>query len=301
MKILITYPKSFLGIGLQRVLKDHFCVHVPDTSYEDSRKVCALIKKTKPGLIILQTPFSGGIQYNIQQPAALLTKNIQIQSNVISAAHQAGVKRLFFIASSCMYPKNLQRRLATKDLLTGPLETTSIAYATSKICGWQMCKAHNRQYKRRYITVIPSDLYGPFDVFNREGAHVVSALISRFHNAKMTKKPHVSVWGTGKPLRDFLYIEDFADALLYLIKKNIDCEEINIGSGRGYSIRKIADRIRRVIDYPGKLVFDNLKPDGAPMKVLDSAPMARLGWRPKTSLTLGLQKTYHWYKDFYQL
>ncbi len=299
MKILITYPKSFVSVNLIKILSKKFELIIDDIDYLNLLKTRKYIKKTKPDLVILQSPFSGGIKFNIEKPADLILKNNIAQTNVITATFENNINNLFFIGSSCMYPKNYEHRLLETDLLTGPLEDTNTAYATAKICGWQMCKAISTQYKKKYITLIPANLYGINDDFDLESAHVIAALLARFHNAKIKNTKEVVVWGTGKPLRDFIFAEDFANAVVFLIAKllqnKINVLEINIGSGNGYSIKQIAETVKKIVNFKGNLIFDKTKPDGMPVKVLDTKTINQLGWRPKINLETGIKKTYNYY------
>jgi len=299
MKILITYPKSFVSVNLIKILSKKFELLIDDIDYLNLSKTKKYIKTSKPDLIILQSPFSGGIKFNIEKPADLILKNNIIQTNVITAAVQNNIDNLFFIGSSCMYPKIYQRKLLESDLLTGPLEDTNLGYATAKICGWQMCKSISKQYKKNYITLIPANLYGINDDFDLESAHVIAALISRFHNAKITNSKEVIVWGTGLPLRDFIFAEEFAAAVEFLIIKlkqnKINVSEINIGSGNGYSIKQIAETVKKIVNFKGNLIFDKTKPDGMPVKVLDTNKINQLGWQPKINLETGIKKTYSYY------
>ena len=297
MKILITYRDSFLGTFIKEKLKSSLEIVDREADYEDPFETDAFLRQIKPDIIILNIPFSGGIKLNTNAPADLFIKNILIQTNVIRHAFGHGVKRLVFVGSSCMYPKIYDRSLTPEDLFSGPLEETNLAYATAKIAGWQMCKACNRQYGVKYATLIPANLYGEFDDFDEENAHVVGALMARFHKATILEEKEVVIWGTGTPIRDFLYAADFADALSFLIKKDIFPEEINIGSGKGHSIKEIAEEIAKTVGYNGSIVFDTKKPDGMKKKVLDVEKINQLGWFSKTSLQEGLVKTYGWYQE----
>lgn len=298
MKILITYPNSFLGIFIKEKLRSSFEIIDDDTNYEDSCETDAFLRQIKPDIIILNIPFSGGIKLNTRSPADLIIKNVLIQTNVIRHAFAHGVKRLIFISSSCMYPKIYNRNLMPEDLFSGLLEASNLAYATAKIVGWQMCKACNRQYGVKYATLIPATLYGEFDDFDEESAHVIGALMARFHKAKILGEREVVIWGTGTPVRDFLYAADFVDALSFLISRDIFPEEINIGSGKGYSIKEIAYEIVKTVGYKGQIAFDTKKPDGTKKKVLNVEKINQFGWFSKTFLQEGLVKTYAWYQKF---
>lgn len=295
MKILVTYPKSFISANLIKVLSSKHKLLVKDIDYLDLKKTDKIIKSEKPDLIILNSPFSGGIKLNIDKPADLILKNNIAQTNVITSALENNINSLFFIGSSCMYPKTYSRKLLENDLLTGPLEETNSAYATSKICGWQICKSVSVQHKKKYLTLIPSNLYGEGDDFDSETAHVIGSLLLRFHNAVKNNDKQVIVWGTGKPIRDFLFAEDFSDAVLKLVDAKIKYSEINIGSGKGNSIREIAETVKKIVGFTGKLIFDSDKPDGMKIKVLNTEKINSLNWNPKTSLEKGIEKTYQYF------
>ncbi|MBP7652789.1 NAD-dependent epimerase/dehydratase family protein [Candidatus Dependentiae bacterium] len=295
MKILITYPESFLSKILIETLSEQYKLITDETDYLKLNETEKIIKISKPDLIILHSPFSGGIKLNIEKPADLIISNNIVQTNVIKTALDNGINHLFFIGSSCMYPKNYSRKLCENDLFTGPLEETNSGYATSKICGWQMCKAISMQYKKKYITLIPANLFGEYDDFNPESAHVISSLIIRFHNAKINSDNEVTVWGTGSPVRDFLYAYDFAKAVKFLIENSCVFNEINIGSGNGNTISEIAETVKKAVEFKGKLIFDAEKPDGMKVKVLNTEKINKSGWSAATSLEQGIKNTYNWF------
>lgn len=299
MKILITYPESFLSINLIKVLTSKYKLITDDIDYLNLSKTNKIIRNAKPDLIILNSPFSGGIKLNIEKPADLILKNIIAQTNIISSALENNIRSLFFVGSSCMYPKTYSKKLSENDLLSNPLEETNLGYAISKICGWQTCKSISIQYKKNYITLIPSNLYGEYDDFNSETAHVIGSLLLRFHNAKIKNDKEVIVWGTGKPIRDFIFAEDFANAVLSLIpklsKKKMGFFEINIGSGEGNSIKEIAETVKKVVGFKGNLIFDKTKPDGMPVKVLNTEKINILKWQPKINLEKGISRTYKYF------
>ena len=295
MKILITYSNSFPGLFIKNKLKKMYTVLDEKLDCESYSATNKFLKENKPDLIILNVPFAGGIKMNIERPAELMIKNLEVQRNIILSAFQNNIKKIFFIGSSCMYPKTLARKLNENDLLSGLLEETNTAYSIAKISGWQLCKSLNKQYKTEYATLIPANLYGEYDDIDGETAHVTGALISRFYEAKLKNQNEIIIWGSGKPARDFLYAEDFADAVYFLIKKNIKCDEINIGSGTGYSIKKLAESVAKIFNFKGKLIFDKTKPDGMPVKLLDAAKIINMGWSPKYSLESGLKRTINWH------
>lgn len=297
MKVLLTYPQSFVGFSLKRILSPYVEIITGTVDYLDYQLTNNFLKDVSPDLVILNVPFCGGITLNINKPAELMLKNMVVQTNVIASSLQCGVKRLIFIGSSCMYPKTFEHPLKERDLLQGPLEETNSAYSTAKLAGWQMCNAYSKQYGVFYKTIIPANLFGPKDDFD-ENAHVVSALISRFHECKIKNEPTISIWGSGTPVRDFLFIDDFARAILFLLQNNSDAQEINVGSGLGFSISEIANAIKNATQYKGKTIFDTSKPDGMKVKVLDTSRINNLGWKPSDSLEKGIQNTYDWYMEF---
>src|SRR6185437_1487824 len=218
--------------------------------------------------------------------------NLSTELNVVRAAHSSGVQRLLFLGSSCIYPKHAKQPISEDELLTGSLEPTNEWYAIAKIAGLKMCQAYRRQFGDDFISAMPTNLYGTGDNYHPENSHVPAALLRRFHEAKMANSPTVSVWGTGTPLREFLNVNDMADACIFLLKKYSDMPPINVGSGEEISIGTFASTVAEIVGYKGSLVFDRTKPDGTPRKLLDSSRIRALGWRPKTSLTAGLAAAY---------
>jgi GDP-L-fucose synthase len=251
--------------------------------------------KAKPDIVILAAAKVGGILANDSYPADYLFDNLAIETNVIHAAHLADVEQLVFLGSSCIYPKFAPQPITEDSLLTGPLEPTNEWYAIAKIAGLKLCQAYRRQYGRRYISVMPSNLYGPNDNFDLSTSHVVPALIRKFHAAKAAGKAEVVIWGTGTPRREFLYVDDLADAVAFLMDRYDSDEPINCGAGFDVTIRELAEMVGRVSGFEGALVFDRAKPDGTPRKLLDSNRLAALGWRPKTKLEDGIRAVYRWY------
>lgn len=220
-----------------------------------------------------------------------------IQTNVINNSYVYGVKKLLFLGSSCVYPKFAPQPIKEEYLLDGKLEPTNEPYAIAKIAGIKMCQSYNRQYGTNFISVMPTNLYGPNDNFNLETSHVLPALLRKFHEAKLNKEPFVEIWGTGNPRREFLYIEDFADACVFLMKNYNEDEVINVGVGKDISIKELSLLIREVVGYSGELKFNTSRPDGTPRKLLDVSKLTELGWEAKTGLELGIRKTYQWYTE----
>ena len=257
----------------------------------------------KPDHVFLAAAKVGGIMANSTYPANFIYENLMIEANVIHAAHTCGVKKLLFLGSSCIYPKLAPQPLKEEYLLTGELECTNEAYAIAKIAGIRMCKHYNEQYGVNFMSVMPTNLYGPNDNFDLETSHVLPALIRKFHEAKVNREPEVVVWGTGSPRREFLHVDDMADACVYLMQ-NFDAadvgEFVNIGVGEDISIRELAELICGVVGFEGEIVYDASKPDGTPQKLLDVSRMVGLGWKAKVGLRDGIEGVYGWYCDAMQ-
>jgi GDP-L-fucose synthase len=251
----------------------------------------------RPQYVFLAAAKVGGIYANDRYPADFIRENLHIQSNVIECCHKYDVKKLLFLGSTCIYPKFAPQPLKEEYLLTGPLEPTNDAYAVAKIAGITMVNSYRRQYGLHGISVMPTNLYGPGDNFAPENSHVLPALIRRFHEAKQEGAPAVTVWGSGTPLREFLYVDDLADACLFLMENYDQPEIVNIGVGEDLSIRALAELVKDVVGYGGELIFDATKPDGTPRKLVDVSKLTGLGWRAKTSLRVGLEKTYAWFLE----
>lgn len=251
----------------------------------------------KPEYVVLAAAKVGGILANDSYPAEFIHSNLQIQCNVIDAAYRAGVKKLCFLGSSCIYPKLASQPISEDALLTGALEPTNEWYAIAKIAGIKMCQAYRRQYGFNAISVMPTNLYGPFDNFDLETSHVLPALIRRFDDAKRRRDEHVVLWGTGTPRREFLYVDDLADAVCFLLEHYDSAEIVNVGVGKDVSIAELADIVRGIVGYEGGIRFDSLKPDGTPRKLLDVTALNELGWEASTTLDEGVRKTYGWYLE----
>jgi GDP-L-fucose synthase len=237
----------------------------------------------------------GGIVANDAYPADFIRDNLQIQTNVIDAAHRYGARKFCFLGSSCIYPRLAAQPLKEDSLLTGPLEPTNQWYAVAKIAGIKMCQAYAKQHGFNAISVMPTNLYGPGDNFNLQTAHVLPALLRKFHAAKEARAPTVTVWGSGTPRRELLYVDDLADAVCFLMENYESPEIINVGVGEDITIAELAALIGRIVGFDGEMVFDLTKPDGTPRKVLDVTKAAQLGWRPRTALADGIRTTYAWY------
>lgn len=261
----------------------------------DSKQVEKFFRTVKPDFVFLAAAKVGGIWANKTQKADFIYENLEVQNNVIYNAWKYKVRKLLFLGSSCIYPRLAPQPIKEEYILTGKLEETNDAYAIAKIAGIKMCQSFNEQYKTNFISVMPTNLYGPNDNFDLQSAHVLPSFIRRFHEAKINNKPEVKLWGTGQSYREFLYVDDMADACVYIMNKYNSSEIINIGTGKDLKIRELADLIKKLVGYKGKTVWDKLKPDGTPKKQLDVSKLLKLGWKPKISLVNGINKEYLWF------
>lgn len=251
--------------------------------------------QSKPDAVFLAAATVGGIQANDTRPAEFLYDNLAIETNIIEGARRIGVEKLMFMGSACIYPRLAEQPMAEDALLTGPLEPTNEAYAVAKIAGIKLCSAYRRQYGCDFISAMPNNLYGPGDNFDLRSSHVIPALMRKAHEAKTAGDPTMTVWGSGTPLREFLHVDDLADAAVFLMQQYSGETHLNIGTGEEISIRDLAATIAAAVGYEGKLVFDADKPDGAPRKLLDVSRISGMGWQSSTKLTDGLRMTYEWY------
>jgi len=261
----------------------------------DEHAVLPFFLEKKPDVVILAAAKVGGIQANNDYPVEFLLENLRIQNNVIRSADHSGVRKLLFLGSSCIYPKFAPQPIPESALLTGPLEPTNEAYAIAKIAGIKLCQAYAREKGKKFISVMPTNLYGPKDNFDLETSHVLAALLRKAHEAKKRKEKKLVVWGTGEPRREFLHVDDLAAACLLLLEKYDSPEIINIGYGEDITIRELAELICDVVDFDGELVWDKTKPDGTPRKLLDVTSIRKLGWEPTISLRNGIAQTYEWF------
>ena len=261
----------------------------------DDSAVAKFFEETTPDIVILAAAKVGGIKANNDFPVEFLLNNLRIQNNVISSAHQTGVRKLLFLGSSCIYPKLAPQPIPENALLTGPLEPTNEAYAIAKIAGIKLCQAYAREHGANFISVMPTNLYGPNDNFDLESSHVLAALLRKAHEAKTRGDKTVAVWGTGEPRREFLHVDDLAAACLLLLEKYDSPEIINIGCGEDITIRELAELICDVVGFTGELVWDKTKPDGTPRKLLDVTRIRALGWEPAVPLRAGIARSYEWF------
>lgn len=296
-KIFIAGGSGLVGSALIRCLKNQGYSHLISPSHaeldlEDFHSVLAFFAYHQPDFVFLAAAKVGGIHANHTYPADFLVQNLRIELNVIQSAQRFGVKKLLFLGSSCIYPRLAPQPMSEKDLLSGHLEPTNSAYAIAKISGILACQSYNQQYGTNFISVMPTNLYGPKDNYHPENSHVIPGLIYRFHQAHQSKAKEVNLWGTGTPLREFLYSEDLADACIFLMNEYHDSEIINIGSGEEVTIRQLAEKIQKTIGFKGVMTFDLSKPDGTPRKLLDCSKLFSMGWKPKIHLEEGLKLAY---------
>jgi GDP-L-fucose synthase len=261
----------------------------------DTRAVSAFYAEHKPAYVFVAAAKVGGIWANNTYPVEFLSENLQVELNLINGAHSAGVKKLLFLGSSCIYPKFAPQPMNEDALLTGLLEPTNEPYALAKICGIKLCQAYHRQYGANYISAMPTNLYGPEDNFDLETSHVLPALIHKFHLAREKKQPAVTLWGTGSAYREFLHVDDLAEACVFLMENYNSPELVNVGCGHDITIRDLATQIGEIVGFPGKIEWDTTKPDGTPRKLLDVSRLTALGWKAKIPLEKGLQETYKWW------
>ena len=292
-----------VGSAIVRALhaRDFEYLLTPDSAKLDltrQTEVEDFYKEQKPEYVFVTAAKVGGIYANNTYPADFIYQNLQIQNNVIHGAYKSGVKKLLFLGSSCIYPKLAPQPLKEEYLLSGPLEPTNEAYAIAKIAGLKMCEFYRKQHSKNFISAMPTNLYGPGDNYDPMNSHVIPGLIRRFHEAKTHNAPRVRIWGTGKPMREFLYVDDLADACLFLMDTYDEALTINVGSGEEVSISSLAQMVGQVTSYEGIIEYDTEKPDGTPRKFLDASKLSGLGWKSQTPLLEGLKKTYSQFKKF---
>ena len=299
-KIYIAGHRGLVGSALVRNLESKgFTNIIKRTSKEldlrNQQAVQEFFKQERPEYVILAAAKVGGIHANNTYPAEFIYDNLMIQNNVIKAAHDFKVKKLLFLGSTCIYPKLAPQPIKEEYLLTGALEETNEAYAVAKIAGLEMCKFFKRQYGDNFISCMPTNLYGPNDNFDLQSSHVLPALIRKFHEAKVNHQPTVEVWGTGTPLREFIYVDDMADACIFLMENYDGEQHVNIGTGEEVSIRQLAETVKEVVGFEGDLIFNTNMPDGTPRKLTTVDKLHALGWKHKVSLKDGIQLAYDWY------
>mgnify|MGYP006270972653 CR=1 FL=1 len=300
-KIYVAGHRGMVGSAIVRRLEQEECEILTagreDADLTRQNEVDQWMAKNKPDAVFLAAAKVGGIQANNTLPAEFLYDNLMIATNIIHAAYKNDVEKLMFLGSSCIYPKHAEQPMREEALLTGPLEPTNEWYAIAKIAGIKMCQAYRRQYGCDFISAMPTNLYGPGDNYHPEHSHVPAALIRRFHEAKENGDKSVTVWGTGKPLREFMHVDDLADACVFLMQHYSEEEHINIGSGQEVSIADFAEQVAGVVGFDGKLEFDTSRPDGTPRKLMDSDRLHKLGWHAKINLEAGLDNAYKAYVE----
>ena len=296
-RIFVAGHRGMVGSALVRRLQaggytDVLTASRQDLDLLDQRAVHDWLQTNKPDYLFIAAAKVGGIQANNVYRAEFLYQNLMIEANLIHSAHVAGVQRLMFLGSSCIYPKLAPQPLREDSLLTGPLEPTNEPYAIAKIAGIKLCESYNRQYGRQYVSAMPTNLYGPNDNYDLNNSHVLPALIRKAHEAKARGDAQLVVWGTGAPLREFLYVDDLADACVHLMESGADDVLTNVGFGSDVTIRQLAELVCEVVGFPGELVFDSSKPDGTPRKLMDVSLLASRGWRARTGLREGIALAY---------
>ncbi len=299
-KIYVAGHRGLVGSALLRAMQSRGYERIllrtrAELDLTQQAAVNDFFDRERPDAVVLAAARVGGIAANNSRPAEFLRENLLIQDNVLNAAQRLGVEKLVFLGSSCIYPKLAEQPIREDSLLTGPLEPTNEWYAIAKIAGLKLCQAMRREYGFNAICLMPTNLYGPGDNFDLQDAHVLPALLRRIHEAKHSQAASVTIWGSGTPRREFLHVDDLADAVLYLLHEYDDEPIVNIGWGKDISIGELAELLVSVIDYKGELQFDTAKPDGTPRKLLDVGRLRALGWVPKIPLRRGIEQTYAWY------
>jgi GDP-L-fucose synthase len=298
-RIFVAGHKGLVGSAICRRLQadgvEPLVAERSELDLLDQKRVDQWFREHKVHQVYVAAAKVGGIFANDTYPAEFIHDNLAIQTNLIHSAWQYGAEKLLFLGSSCIYPKHSPQPMAEDSLLTGPLEPTNEWYAIAKIAGIKMCQAYRKQYGFDAISVMPTNLYGPGDNFDLDNSHVLPALIRKFHEAKLAGEVSVTVWGTGSPRREFLHVDDLADACVFLMENYSSDEIVNVGWGRDISVSELAGLVRRVVGFDGEIVYDRSKPDGTPRKLLDTSRLTALGWTPSVSLEEGIAQTYEWY------
>ena len=301
MKIYVAGHRGLVGSAIVRAIEtegNHTWIAQSRSELDllDRKAVFEYVAKEKPDAIVIAAAKVGGIHANSTYPVQFLSENLQIETNLMDAAHTAEIPRLLFLGSSCVYPKLAQQPIKEEYLLTGELEKTNEAYALAKISGLKLVQAYRKQYGHKWISAMPTNMYGPGDNFDLENSHVLPALIRKFHDAKVQGKPSVTLWGTGSPKREFLHSDDLGRACIFLLENYDDEVAINVGVGEDASIKELAELIQRVVGFEGEIIWDSSKPDGTPRKLLDVSRISSLGWKAQIGLEDGIRSTYEWFK-----
>ncbi len=301
-KIYVAGHRGLVGSAIVRNLEEKGYTNVIGRTHREldltsQQAVREFFEAERPDVVVLAAAKVGGINANNTAPAEFAYENMQIQCNVIQCSHVYHVRKLLFLGSTCIYPRMAPQPIPEDALLTGPLEETNEAYAIAKISGLEMCKFYKRQYGDDFISCMPTNLYGPYDNYDLSGSHVMPAMIRKFHDAKMNNVPSVELWGTGTPLREFLYVDDMADACVFLLEHYDGEQHVNIGTGKEVTIRELADTVRRVVGYQGEIVWNPDMPDGTPRKLTDVTKLHNLGWTHRVELEEGVQLAYDWFRE----
>ncbi len=300
-RVYVAGHRGMVGRALVRRLEREPCTLLTATRAEldltRQAAVEAWMRAERPDLVVIAAAEVGGILANASRPVDFLERNLLIEINLIRAAAETGVRRLLFLGSSCIYPRDCPQPIREDALLSGPLEPTNQWYAIAKIAGLKLCQAYRRQHGLAYVTAMPTNLYGPFDNFDPAGSHVVPGLLRRMHEAKLRGDAAVAIWGTGRPRRELLHVDDLADACVLLLQRYDDELPVNVGCGEDLTIAELAALVRAAVGFAGELVFDPSKPDGTPRKLLDVSRLRALGWRPRVPLEEGLRATYAWFRE----
>lgn len=302
MKIYVAGHRGLVGSAIVRVIEaDGNHSWVGKTRYEldllDRKAVFGFLACEKPDAVVIAAAKVGGIHANDMYPVEFLSENLQIETNLIDGSHAADIEKLLFLGSSCVYPRLADQPIKEEYLLTGELEKTNEPYALAKISGLKLIQAYRKQYGRKWISAMPTNIYGPGDNFDLESSHVLAALIRKFDDAKTTGSPSVTLWGSGLPRREFLHADDLASACVFLLENYDSDVAINVGQGEDISIADLSRLIQEIVEYEGEVIWDKSKPDGTPRKLLDTSKMQALGWKPKIALATGIESTYRWYKS----
>lgn len=301
-KIYVAGNRGLVGSAIVRNLAAKGYTNVIGRTHKeldltDQQMVKDFFEAEKPDVVVLAAAKVGGINASNSTPAEFVYDNMQIQCNVIKCCHDYHVKKLLFLGSTCIYPRMSPQPMPEDALLTGPLEETNEAYAIAKIAGLELCKYFKRQYGDDFISCMPTNLYGPYDNYNLEGSHVMPAMIRKFHEAKINRMPTVELWGTGKPLREFLYVDDMADACVTLLENYSGEEHVNIGTGKEITIKELAETVKKIVGYQGEIIWNRDMPDGTPRKLTDVTKLHELGWKHKVELDEGVRLAYEWFKE----
>lgn len=301
-KIYVAGHRGLVGSAIVRNLQSKGYTNIVGRTHKeleltDQQAVRTFFEEEKPDVVVLAAAKVGGINANNTTPAEFIYDNLQVQCNVIQCCHQYGVKKLLFLGSTCIYPKMAPQPIPEDALLTGPLETTNEAYAVAKIAGMEMCKFYKRQYGDDFISCMPTNLYGPHDNYDLKGSHVLPAMIRKFHEAKLSNAPSVELWGTGTPLREFLYVDDMADACVFLLENYNGEQHVNIGTGKEVTIKELAEMVKKTVGFEGEIIWNDSMPDGTPRKLTDVTKLHALGWKHKVELEEGIRMAYDWFKE----